>query len=69
MFKGAVVQQRRTGATAWRVWQDAAGPDRIIEQSVVTSQDDHLRQRDRSGIQDDRIADYLWLPLRAGGAR
>jgi MFS family permease len=39
--------RRRTGASAWRVWQDAADPDRIIEQFVVASWDEHLRQHER----------------------
>jgi MFS family permease len=39
--------RRRTGATAWRAWQDAADPDRIVEQFVVGSWEDHLRQHER----------------------
>ena len=39
--------RRRTGATSWRLWQDAADPDRIVEQFVVASWDEHLRQHDR----------------------
>jgi predicted MFS family arabinose efflux permease len=39
--------RRRTGATAWRVWRDAEDPDRIVEQFVVASWDEHLRQHER----------------------
>jgi MFS family permease len=39
--------RRRTGATAWRVWRDAADPDRIVEQFVVASWEEHLRQHER----------------------
>lgn len=39
--------RRRTGATSWRLWQDAAEPGRIVEQFVVASWDEHLRQHDR----------------------
>jgi MFS family permease len=39
--------RRRTGATSWRLWQDAADPGRIVEQFVVASWDEHLRQHDR----------------------
>jgi hypothetical protein len=47
MFKGVVVSRHRAGATASRVWQDAAYPDRIVEQSVVASRDEHLRRHER----------------------
>ena len=36
--------RRRTGASSWRVWQDAADQNRIIEQFVVASWSEHLRQ-------------------------
>jgi hypothetical protein len=39
--------RRRTGASAWRVWQDSADPERIVEQFVVASWQEHLRQHDR----------------------
>jgi hypothetical protein len=39
--------RRRTGATAWRVWCDAADPDRVVEEFVVASWDEHLRQHER----------------------
>jgi predicted MFS family arabinose efflux permease len=49
--------RRRTGATAWRVWQDATDPDLIVEQFVVASWDEHLRQHERVTRRDaDRLA-------------
>ena len=39
--------RRRTGATAWRVRQDSADPDRVVEQFIVASWAEHLRQHER----------------------
>ncbi len=39
--------RRRTGATSWRAWWDASDPGRILEQFVVASWDEHLRQHGR----------------------
>jgi len=39
--------RRRTGATSWRAWRDASDPSRILEQFVVASWDEHLRQHER----------------------
>jgi MFS family permease len=50
------LSRRRTGASSWRVWQDAADPDRILEQFVVASWDEHLRQHERvTGRDQDRL--------------
>jgi predicted MFS family arabinose efflux permease len=46
-LRDARFSRRRTGATAWQVWRDAADPDRIIEQFVVASWEEHLRQHER----------------------
>jgi MFS family permease len=46
-LRDARFSRRRTGATAWRAWQDAADPDRIVEQFVVASWAEHLRQHER----------------------
>ena len=46
-LRDARFSRRRTGATSWRVWQDATDPDRIVEQFIVASWDDHLRQHER----------------------
>jgi MFS family permease len=48
--------RRRTGAVSWRVWQDAAEPGRIVEQFVVASWPEHLRQHERvSGRDAERL--------------
>jgi len=39
-LEDARFSRRRTGASAWRVWQDAADPGRIVEQFVVASWDE-----------------------------
>ena len=41
------LSRRRSGAIAWRVWEDAADPSRVVEQFVVASWDEHLRQHER----------------------
>jgi MFS family permease len=51
-LRNARFSRRRTGATTWRIWQDAANPDRIIEQFVVASWDEHLRQHERITVRD-----------------
>jgi hypothetical protein len=51
-LRDARFSRRRTGAVAWRVWQDAADPDRIVEQFVVASWEEHLRQHERATIRD-----------------
>jgi MFS family permease len=48
--------RRRTGAISWRAWRDAAEPGRVLEQFVVASWDEHLRQHDRVTKRDqDRL--------------
>lgn len=55
-LEAARFSRRRTGATSWRVWQDAADPNRVIEQFVVASWDEHLRQHERVTVRDqDRL--------------
>jgi Transmembrane secretion effector len=39
--------RRRTGATSWRAWYDASDPGRVLEEFVVASWAEHLRQRER----------------------
>jgi predicted MFS family arabinose efflux permease len=46
-LRDARFSRRRTGATGWSVWQDATDPDRIVEQFVVASWEEHLRQHER----------------------
>ena len=52
-LQDARFSRRRTGATAWRVWQDAADPSRVLEQFIVASWDEHLRQHERVTRHDD----------------
>jgi quinol monooxygenase YgiN len=55
-LRDARYSRRRTGAVSWRVWQDAADPDLIVEQFVVASWTDHLRQHERVTRRDaDRL--------------
>jgi hypothetical protein len=51
-LRDARFSRRRTGASAWRVWQDAADPARIVEQFVVASWEEHVRQHARVTVRD-----------------
>ena len=59
-LESAVVQKlrdgryarRRTGAVSWRVWINAADPSRVLEQFVVGSWEEHLRQHERVSRRD-----------------
>ncbi len=51
--------RRRTGASSWRAWQDAADPARIVEQFVVASWDEHLRQHGRVTVHDQERLDKI----------
>jgi predicted MFS family arabinose efflux permease len=56
-LRDARYSRRRTGASSWRVWQDAEDPDRVVEQFVVASWTEHLRQHERVTRRDaDRLA-------------
>ncbi len=46
--------RRRTGAVSWRMWRDAADPGHILEQFVVGSWDEHLRQHERVSRRDQQ---------------
>ncbi len=46
--------RRRTGASSWRVWRDAADPGHVLEQFVVGSWDEHLRQHERVSRRDQQ---------------
>ncbi len=52
--------RRRTGATAWRLWQDATDPARVVEQFVVASWDEHRRQHGRVSRRDQERLDAAW---------
>jgi MFS family permease len=51
--------RRRTGATSWRAWQDSDDPSRILEQFVVASWDEHLRQHERVTQRDQGRLDRV----------
>jgi MFS family permease len=51
--------RRRTGASSWRVWQDSAEPQRFIEQFVVASWQEHLRQHERVSLRDQERIERL----------
>jgi predicted MFS family arabinose efflux permease len=51
--------RRRTGAVSWRVWRDAADPGHVLEQFVVGSWDEHLRQHERVSLRDQQRLDEI----------
>jgi predicted MFS family arabinose efflux permease len=51
--------RRRTGAVSWHVWRDAADPGRVLEQFVVGSWDEHLRQHERVSRRDQQRLDEV----------
>jgi MFS family permease len=51
--------RRRTGATMWRAWHDSDDPARILEQFVVASWDEHLRQHERVTKRDQERLDRV----------
>ena len=51
--------RRRTGATSWRAWSDSTNQARVLEQFVVASWDDHLRQHERVTKRDQQRLDRL----------
>jgi MFS family permease len=44
--------RRRTGGTHWRLWRDAADPGHVLEEFVVGSWAEHLRQHERVSRRD-----------------
>ena len=58
-LEAARFSRRRTGAIDWRVWQDADEPNRIIEQFVVASWSEHLRQHERVTVRDQERLDTI----------
>jgi len=51
--------RRRTGAISWRVWRDAADPGHVLEQFVVDSWAEHLRQHERVSRRDQERLDEI----------
>jgi MFS family permease len=58
-LRDARFSRRRTGASSWRVWQDAADPGRIQERFVVASWEEHLRQAERVTKRDQQRLDSI----------
>lgn len=46
--------RRRTGAVSWRVWVDSADPRHVLEQFMVGSWEEHLRQHERVSRRDEQ---------------
>ncbi len=51
--------RRRTGATSWRMWRDATDSGHILEQFVVGSTEEHLRQHERVSVHDQQRLDEI----------
>jgi MFS family permease len=51
--------RRRTGAVSWSAWRDASEPGRVLEQFVVGSWDEHLRQHERVSRRDQERLDAV----------
>jgi hypothetical protein len=58
-LRGTRLSRRRTSATCWRAWRDASEPSRILEQFVVASWDEHLRQHQRVTKRDQARLDRV----------
>jgi len=58
-LRSTKLSRRRTGATCWRAWRDASEPSRILEQFVVASWDEHLRQHRRVTKRDQARLDLV----------
>ena len=50
--------RRRTGAVGWGLYQDSSDPDRFVENFVVDSWDEHLRQHARVTESDRRLEEH-----------
>ena len=52
-LRSASYSRRRTGASSWQLWRDGADPQRILEQFVVASWEEHERQHERVSVRDE----------------
>jgi quinol monooxygenase YgiN len=60
--------RRRTGAERWSLYQDAADPDRFVENYLVGSWEEHMRQHyERQTAMDEAIQQRA-LALTENGA-
>jgi hypothetical protein len=58
-LEDARFSRRRTGASSWRAWRDSSQPGRVLEQFVVASWQEHLRQHARVTEWDQRRYDAI----------
>jgi MFS family permease len=58
-LEGTRFSRRRTGASSWLLWRDSADPSRVLEQFVVVSWDEHLRQHERVTARDQARLDHV----------
>jgi Transmembrane secretion effector len=58
-LEDARFSRRRTGASSWRAWQDSSQPGRVLEQFVVASWQEHLRQHARVTERDQQRYDAI----------
>ncbi|MET8998685.1 MFS transporter [Amycolatopsis sp. NPDC004169] len=59
--------RRRSGATRWRLHRDLDEPERFVEQFVVASWDEHLRQHYERSTELDRQLDQRVRDLTVSG--
>jgi MFS family permease len=51
--------RKRTGASSWQVWRDSDDPAHFIEQFIVASWPQHLRQHERVSKRDQQCIDHV----------
>jgi MFS family permease len=51
--------RKRTGASSWQVWRDSDDPAHFIEQFIVASWPQHLRQHERVSKRDQQRIDHV----------
>jgi quinol monooxygenase YgiN len=59
--------RRRDGAIRWSLYEDAANPGRYIENFVVESWAEHLRQHERVTVSDRELETKAWAFHQAEG--
>jgi len=58
--------RRRSGATRWSLFQDAADPEKFVEAFVLPSWEEHLRQHERITVADRRFEERAHALLADG---